>query len=90
MHFISQSTSSSTGTVCGILVGEVSIIKMSRNRNDVKYFESHASLVIHKIKIMINTPFFADYNDVFGKLFANLITSCGKFHYIQIAYAVAS
>ena len=34
-----QSTSSSVGTVYGILVGEVSPIKMSRKRNNVKYFE---------------------------------------------------
>ena len=36
----------------------------------------------------INTPFFADYNDVHGKLFANHMTFCGKFHYIQIAHGV--
>ena len=34
---------SSSGTVHGILVGEVSLIKMSRKRNDIKYFEGQFS-----------------------------------------------
>ena len=34
---------SSSGTVHGVLVGEVSPIKMSRKRNNVKYFEGQFS-----------------------------------------------
>ena len=38
-----QSAPSSAGTVHGVLVGELSSIKMSRKRNDVKYFEGQFS-----------------------------------------------
>ena len=37
------STSSGTGTVHGVLVGQVSPIKTSRRRGDVKYFEGQLS-----------------------------------------------
>ena len=40
---ISTTGASSSGTVHGILVGEVSPIKTSRKRNDIKYFEGQFS-----------------------------------------------
>ena len=41
---LASSTAASTlGTVYGVLVDEVSPIKMSRKRNDVKYFEGQFS-----------------------------------------------
>ena len=37
------STSAGSGTVHGVLIGEVSPVKTSRRRSDVKYFESQLS-----------------------------------------------
>ena len=42
-NLVFSTGASSLGTVHGVLVGEVSSIKMSRKRNDVKYFEGQCS-----------------------------------------------
>ena len=40
---VAASTSSGTGTVHGVLIGQVAPIKTSRKRTDVKYFEGQLS-----------------------------------------------